>query len=61
MRGDPTGGGGEGRPGKTVLFTGPDTQSRNAFKRSKERAKERKKRGKRGGREGGREKGEEEE
>lgn len=46
------GGGGEGQltePGKTVLFTGPDTQSRNAFKQSKERKR------KKGGRgEGGR-------
>lgn len=63
---EPTGGGGEGwltQPGKTVLFTGPDTQSRNAFKQSKERkrkSKRKKERGKRGGRKG-REKGEEEE
>lgn len=43
------GGGGEGQltePGKTVLFTGPDTQSRNAFKQWKERKR---KKGGRGG------------
>lgn len=58
---DPRGGGGEGRltqPGKTVLFTGPDTQSRNAFKQSKERKRKRKKGGRgEGEREGERRRG----
>ena len=38
LRGDPKGGGGVGRltqPEQNVLHTGPDTQSRNAFKHSK--------------------------
>lgn len=54
IRGDPRGGGGEGRltqPGKTALFTGPDTQSRNAFSQSKERNRKKGEEGREGERE----------